>query len=92
MGLTPVTRGLATVSEVRSGYKLYVLASVPAADLATYQREAGEVVDDYINTETIARRSAALPSWIGWTLVPPLVLLLLGWAVGWVLSGFRRTA
>lgn len=41
---------------------------------------------------TSARRTSAIITVLGWTLLPPLILLALGCAVAWVLSGFRRTA
>ena len=86
-----VTARTAVASEVRPGYRLYTPATTSDADLTKYRGEGAEVVDDYINTMTVSQRSAVLPTWVGWTVAPPLVLLILGWAIAWVLSGFRQT-
>ena len=55
-------------------------------------REAQRSVDNYIATETVTRRWASIPPFIAALVVPPLVVLILGWLVGWAISGFRRTA
>lgn len=39
---------------------------------------------------TNEQRASSLTSLAGYALIPPIVLLILGGALGWVLSGFRR--
>jgi hypothetical protein len=52
--------------------------------------EARGVVEDYLRVETASRRTAAIGSVLGWTLLPPIIVLLLGSAVAWALMGFRK--
>jgi hypothetical protein len=50
------------------------------------------LADDYYQRETTAKRNAAIPTALSAIFIPPLVILVLGWAIGWVLTGFQKAA
>lgn len=54
--------------------------------------EAEQVVAQYVETETSRRRTEAILPLAMLSIVPPLIVLALGAAIAWAISGFRRTA
>lgn len=90
--LDAVEAGNAVASIVRPGYVLYTSKTLTAEQLTGFLEQGRSAVEYYVNRETSARRTSAIVTVLGWTLVPPLVLLALGWAIGWTLAGFRRPA
>ncbi|KQX40405.1 hypothetical protein ASD04_07200 [Devosia sp. Root436] len=87
-----VKSGIAVENPVRPDVTLFTAKTLPADQLTARLAEARVLVDDYYQRETTAKRSAAIPTALSAVFIPPLVLLLLGWAIGWVLSGFRKAA
>jgi len=84
--------GTTIKTSIRPGFNLYTGAGLEPWKYHEYVGKAQVRVDEYIRSETVARRSQAIaPLAIG-VFLPPLVVLVLGWAIGWAISGFRRTA
>lgn len=89
---TAVTDGKFKAHEVRPDWTLYVRSDSPAADLPVRLAAARALADHAIaaqRTEAIWRTASY---WFWGALFWPLVVLALGAAIGWALSGFRRTA
>ncbi len=86
------TEGTIVATEVRDGFKLYTPADSESDRRQRTVAAAQTIVDEYVAEETTTRRSQALPTVLGWTFLPPLFLLVAGWAIGWAISGFRRSA
>ena len=77
-----VTAGQVKATPVRTRFMLYTAADLPAADLQVRMFEAQHIVDTYVRDQLASQRAAALPGIIGGTLIPPIVVLVLGWLVG----------
>ena len=87
-----VAEGALLETPIRDGHLLYTRADIAPARLTERLTEARAIIDAYTRSETGDRRSQAIQTVLSWTLLPPLVLLALGWAIGWVISGFRKRA
>lgn len=74
------------------GFNLYTGASLEPWKYYEYVERANARVAEYVEQEKVAKRSQTIPLLVMGVTLPPLVALLLGWAIGWVISGFRRTA
>jgi hypothetical protein len=72
-------------------YVLFSPNDTPNEKLADRIIQAKRMVDAYIADEKGKRRSEALINTAFWAVVPPLVVLVLCWAIGWAISGFRRS-
>lgn len=55
---------------------------------ARLQTLRGHMEEEY-TTKRESQRWADLQSGIALALIPPIVLLILGWMIGWIVSGFR---
>lgn len=73
------------------GFNLYTGADLEPWQYYEYIDLANARVAEYVETEAASRRNKAIPQLAMTIVLPPLILLLLGWAIAWVLSGFRRT-
>lgn len=71
-------------------FLLYTRKDIEPARLQERVAEAQRIVDDYVADETTRRRSASILPLAGLVLIPPFVVFVLGAAVAWALSGFRR--
>jgi hypothetical protein len=88
-----VSAGALKTTAIRGNdFILYTRADIEPARLEERVAEAQQVVAAYVDEEITRRRSGAVMPLIGLTLFPPLVLLALGAAIAWALSGFRKTA
>lgn len=87
-----VSNGTATKTAVRPGYALFTPVNIEPWRYYEFVEKATSQVDAYIQRETIARRSQAIQGAAAGTFLPPLIVLILGWAVGWAISGFRKPA
>lgn len=76
----------------RYGFNLYTSTSLEPWKYHEYVQKAETAVADYIQAETASRRSQAIPQLAMGVVLPPLIVLVLGWAIGWAIAGFRRTA
>ena len=74
------------------GYPLFLRAEAPPDRVAARIAEAEPLVAEYIESETVAQRSKAIPGVLAGVILPPLTILLIGWAIGWAVTGFRRAA
>lgn len=70
---------------------LYTADGILPEDLTRSSAVVQPSIDAYqANSDVI--RAAFVPWAFGMTLLPPLGLLLVGWVIGWVLGGLRKTA
>ena len=70
---------------------LYTASSIRQADLAPAVAFVQGEVDKYqAGKDEMVR--GAMPGVAVSVVLPPLILLGLGWVVGWIVAGFRRTA
>ena len=79
-------------TELAEGYSLYTRKDMSWPRLNSLTVEGKVLVASHIQEQTAAQRSKMAPSVVGWVLLPPTVLLAFGWAIGWAISGFRRTS
>lgn len=76
----------------RYGFNLYTAGHIEPWKYYEFLGKANARVAEYVATEAVARRSQAIPQLAMGVLLPPLIVLVLGWAIGWVISGFRKAA
>lgn len=74
------------------GFNLYTGVSLEPGRFHEYLEKANARVAEYVQQETVTRRSQAVPQLAMGLILPPVVVLVLGWAIGWALSGFRKAA
>lgn len=73
-----------------SGDELFVSASASDQELAVQTAEAQRAINEYRRSESDSRRYGALLTLTGAIAIPAAVVLVLGWLIGWAISGFRR--
>lgn len=83
-----VSEGAMKSTEIAEGFSFYTTTASSAEGVARATVEAKAAVEDYVASETTKARVSA----VAWTLLPPLAVLIVGWAIGWAISGFRRNA
>lgn len=74
------------------GYPLFLRVEAPPDRVAARIAEAEPLVAEYIESETIRQRSTAVPGVLAGVMLPPLIILLIGWAIGWAVTGLGRAA
>lgn len=74
------------------GYLLYQRPEAPSATVQSRIQEAQTIVAEYVQVETSKARARQVPIVAMALLIPPFALLIAGWAIGWAIAGFRRSA
>lgn len=88
-----VAAGALQTTQIGSdSFLLYTRKDIEPARLEERVAEAQRIVDDYVANETTRRRSSSILPLLCLAFIPPFIVFVLGAAIAWALSGFRRAA
>ncbi len=73
-----------------AGVTLFALSETPEEELKRRAKEVYPLAVELRTALVREKRIGQIRNTLGAAIIPPIVMLLLGLAVGWVVAGFRR--